>query len=110
MNPTIRAQRGIFEKQPGSNDWSIRYTDGSGRYRREHVGPFSLAQKLLSKRRAEALQGRKLPETLRRKFVSFGEIANDALVYPRPTSAATEMTYRGCRSSRNGGEIVTPNH
>ena len=39
--------------------------------------------KLLAKRRGEALQGKKLPETLRRKFIPFSEIANDAIAYSR---------------------------
>jgi site-specific recombinase XerD len=82
--------RGVFEKVPGSGVWWIRYVDGSGRYRRERVGPYSLAEKLLSKRRVEALQGKKLPETLRRRFVSFAEIADDALVY----SKADKRSYR----------------
>jgi integrase len=75
--------RGIFEKIVGSKIWWIRYTDGSGRYRRERVGPYSLAEKLLAKRRAEAIQGKKLPETLRRRSISFSEIAADALAYSK---------------------------
>jgi hypothetical protein len=76
-------QRGIFEKVVGSGIWWIRFVDGSGRYRRERVGAFGLAVKLLDKRRGEAVAGKKLPETLRRKFVPFSEIAEDALVYSR---------------------------
>ncbi len=79
----MKAQRGIFEKIPGSGVWWIRYVDGGGRYRRERVGAYGLATKLLGKRRGEAVQGKKLPETLRRRFVSFSEIAEDALVYSR---------------------------
>ncbi len=75
--------RGIFEKVLGSGVWWIRFTDGSGRYRREKIGTFSAASKLYHKRKQEALEGLKLPETLRRKFVSFPEVAEDALVYSR---------------------------
>jgi site-specific recombinase XerD len=79
----MKAQRGIFEKNPGNGVWWIRFTDASGRYRREKVGAYGLAVKLLDKRRGEAVQGKKLPETLRRKFVPFSEIAEDALIYSR---------------------------
>ena len=95
MNPTIKApKRGIFEKEPGSNDWSIRYVDGQGKYRREHVGPYSLAEQLLVTRKADALRRKKLPETLRRRFVPFSEIADDALVY----SEAHKRSYRDDKS------------
>ena len=76
-------KRGVFEKVPGSGIWFIRFVDGRGRYRREKAGTYSFAIKLLDKRRGEAVQGKKLPETLRRKFVPFSEIAEDALVHSR---------------------------
>lgn len=81
--------RGIFQKEPDGPHY-IRYKDGGGRYRREKVGAYSLAEKMLVKRRNEAMQGKKLPETLRRKFVSFNETADDALVY----SKAHKRSYR----------------
>jgi hypothetical protein len=80
---TMTKKRGIFEKVPGSGIWFIRFVDGRGRYRREKAGTYSFAIKLLDKRRGEAVQGKKLPETLRRKFVPFSEIAEDALVHSR---------------------------
>jgi integrase len=79
----MKKQRGIFQKVPGSGIWWIRFVDAGGRYRREKVGAFGLARTLLDKRRGEAIQGKKLPETLRRKFVSFSEVAEDALIYSR---------------------------
>jgi hypothetical protein len=30
--------RGVFEKEPGTNIWWIRYTDGAGKHKREKVG------------------------------------------------------------------------
>jgi integrase len=54
-----RRERGLYERYPGSNDWSIRYVDCNGKQRKEHVGPKSLAIKLLDKRRGEAVEGRK---------------------------------------------------
>jgi integrase len=57
--------------------------DAEGRYRREKAGNWGNADKLLTKRKHEALQGKKLPETLRRRVVPFSELADDALTYSR---------------------------
>ncbi len=57
--------RGLYQREPGSGIWWIRYADASGRIRREKAGTKSAAIKLYNKRKAEALQGRKLPENLR---------------------------------------------
>ena len=78
-----KAARGIFEKLPGSGVWWIRYVDSQGRYRREKAGTWGSADKLLTKRKNEALQGKKLPETLRQPTVSFAQIADEALDYSR---------------------------
>src|SRR5262252_1825646 len=78
-----KSDRGIFEKVPGSGTWWIRYVDTQGRYRREKAGTWGNADKLLTKRKNDALQGKKLPETLRQRVVCFGEIADDALAYSR---------------------------
>jgi site-specific recombinase XerD len=74
-------QRGVFEKIPGSGTWWIRYVDSQGRFRREKAGTKGNAKDLYTKRKNEALAGRKLPEKLRRRAVSFGEIADDAIAY-----------------------------
>jgi site-specific recombinase XerD len=78
-----KPDRGIFEKVPGSGIWWIRYVDARGRYRREKAGTWSTADRLVDKRRNEALQGRKLPETLRQRVILFSEIGTDALAYSR---------------------------
>jgi hypothetical protein len=70
-----KPDRGIFEKVPGSGAWWIRYVDAQGRYRREKAGTWSNADKLLTKHKNDALQGKKLPETLRCASVTFREIA-----------------------------------
>ncbi len=57
--------RGTYERVPGSGVWWIRYADSSGRIRREKAGTKSVAIRLYNKRKAEVLQGRKLPESLR---------------------------------------------
>ncbi|HXP79062.1 MAG TPA: site-specific integrase [Verrucomicrobiae bacterium] len=84
-----RNPRGVFEKVPGSNEWWIRYVDASGRYRREKAGSKSTAIGLVRKRKTEALQGKKLPEKLRRATVTFADISRDALAY----SKAHKRTY-----------------
>ena len=61
--------RGIFEKTPGSRVWWVRYVDAQSRLRREKAGTKSAAVLLYRKRKQEALEGRKLPEKLRRAAV-----------------------------------------
>jgi len=77
----MKKQRGIFEKDPGTDIWWIRYTGADGRYHREKAGTWTAASNLLTKRKNEALQGKKLPETLRRRSVLFSELADDAIAY-----------------------------
>lgn len=78
----MRNPRGIFEKVPGSGVWWIRWHDAGGRRHREKAGTKATAITLYRKRKQQALEGRKLPE-LRRRVVSFGELAQDALDYSR---------------------------
>jgi len=80
-----RNPRGIFEKVPGSSVWWIRYADTMGRIRREKAGTKSSALTLYRKRKTEALEGKKLPEKLRRGNISFAEVARDTLEYSRTT-------------------------
>ncbi|MFZ0821403.1 MAG: site-specific integrase [Candidatus Acidiferrales bacterium] len=75
--------RGIFEREPNSGVWWICYFDHIGRRHREKVGTKSAAILLYRKRKQQALEGKKLPEKLRRPSVSFVEIAKDALAYSK---------------------------
>src|SRR6266478_612138 len=75
--------RGIYERQPGSKIWWIRYADATGRIRREKAGTRGAAIKLYQKRKTEVLQGKKLPENLRAPMVGFAELAKDALAYSK---------------------------
>src|SRR5260370_11692893 len=84
-----KRERGVFEKAPGSGIFWIRYVDSEGRFRREKAGTKSNAIDLYRKRKTEALEGKKLPEKLRRAIVTFAEIARDALAY----SKAHKRTY-----------------
>lgn len=74
-----RQSRGVFEKIPGSGEWWIRYADASRKLRREKAGTKAVAIKLYTKRKQEALQGKKLPESLRGRGVTFEKLCDDAL-------------------------------
>jgi len=79
-----RNPRGTFQKVPGkTSPWYVRYVDAQGRFRREKAGTKSAAIDLYRKRKLEALEGKKLPEKLRRATVPFSEIAKDALAYSK---------------------------
>lgn len=87
---TRRNPRGVFQKVHGKNSpWWICYWDAQGRKRREKAGTKSAAIDLYRKRKMEALQGKKLPEKLRRPTTTFAEIAKDALAY----SKANKLSY-----------------
>jgi integrase len=73
--------RGIFEKIPGSGIWWIRFTDAEGNYRREKIGTYGGAKDKLALRRSESLRGVKLGELRRPRAVTFGELADDAILY-----------------------------
>jgi site-specific recombinase XerD len=77
------SQRGVYEKVPGSGAWWIRYADAMGRIRREKAGAKSSALVLYRKRKTEALQGKKLPESLRAPTAGFAELVQDALIYSK---------------------------
>jgi integrase len=93
--PTARRNpRGVFEKHPGSGEWWICYWDAQGRKRREKAGTKSNAIDLYRKRKNEALQGKKLPEKLRRRIVSFAELCADALQHAKVNGRHVNETYR----------------
>jgi len=82
--------RGVYEKEPGSEVWWIRYADATGKIRREKAGSKSDALDLVRKRKSDILRGKKLPEKLRAKDVRFSEIAAGALEY----SKAHKLSYQ----------------
>jgi len=85
-----RNPRGLYQKVPGkTSPWYIRFVDAQGRFRREKAGTKSAAIAMYRKRKNEALEGKKLPEKLRRATISFAEIAKDALAY----SKANKLSY-----------------
>jgi integrase len=87
--------RGLFEKLPGSDIWWIRYHDSHGRLRREKAGTRGMAVKLYRKRKTEALQGKKLPETIRRRETLLSELLADAAEH-------IAHRYRGQRLGADG--------
>lgn len=91
--------KGVFEKVPGSDIWWIRYSDAQGRYRREKAGARGPAIALYQKRKTEALQGRKLPETIKRKAVLVSDLLDLASEhvanhYRRQRLGADKKDYR----------------
>jgi len=75
--------RGVFEKDAGSDIWWVHWYDADGRRHRETAGTKSQAIQLYQKRKTETRQGRKLPENLRARPITFREIAASALQYSR---------------------------
>jgi len=68
--------RGLWEREPDSGIWWIRYRGGDGKLHREKVGRKGDAKDLLNKRRNERRVGIKMPENLRTVPIRFGEIAD----------------------------------
>jgi site-specific recombinase XerD len=75
--------RGVYEREPGTGVWWIRYTDASGKKRREKVGPKGAAIQLVDKRRSQAWLKIKMPEKFRTKPATFGAIVDAAKYGPK---------------------------
>jgi integrase len=78
---TKKKIRGVYERFPGQ--WWVRFADAGGKIRREKAGTWSMARDLYHKRKLEALQGKKLPETLRRASTTMGQLLDDALAHSK---------------------------
>ena len=91
--------RDIFEMPPDSGIFYIQYFDINGNRRREKAGRRSDAVTLLAKRKTEKLQGKKLPENLRRGAVPFKELLEDALEISQAENG-TETTYNQDKERR----------
>lgn len=76
---TEKKHRGVFEKEPGSGIWWVRYFDASGRKHREKVGRKSDAINLYQQRKSEIRAGAKLPANLRRKGETLATVISRAL-------------------------------
>jgi hypothetical protein len=73
-----KKERGVFEKDPGSDIWWIRYYI-DGRERCEKVGRRGDAIKLYKVRKTDALRGVKLPTNMKHKGRRFKVIAQEAI-------------------------------
>ena len=85
-------QPGIFEKDPGSGVWWICYFDQFGKKRREKPGTKSVAIKLYGKRKQQVLEGKKLPENLRKPSVKFNQLLTTRSLIPKGTSGLARLT------------------
>ena len=74
-----RTARGVFEKEPGSGVWWVRYADENGRLHREKVGPKGLARKVYEKRKTEVQERRFFPERIRRRETMLADFIDDYL-------------------------------
>jgi integrase len=83
QTPDQKKLRGIYEYPPKSKEWWIQYFDAAGRRRREKAGRRGDAIDLLAKRKVEKLRGIKLPERMRKKSISFGELMDDAIEHSK---------------------------
>ncbi|MGH9473382.1 MAG: tyrosine-type recombinase/integrase [Terriglobales bacterium] len=99
QNPIVKIEqrrrpkvRGVFERPKGTGLWWIRYTDASGREHRENAGTRGMALALLAKRKTEAIQGRKLPETLNRRAVTVEQLLDGAASHVREHYSTVRMS------------------
>jgi hypothetical protein len=93
---TAAKATGVWERDPGSNIWWIRYR-AHGVLKREKVGRKSDAVALYQKRKSELRAGIKLPENMRHSSIRFKMLCDDILVF-------SEKHHRDYRSvvSRTG--------
>lgn len=73
--------RGIYQKDSKSKVWWIRYADSAGRIHREKAGSEAAAKQLYSIRKTGVWTEKKLPHTIKRKPVSFGDLTKAALAH-----------------------------
>jgi integrase len=74
--------RGLWEREPGSDIWWIRYR-ADGVLKREKVGSKGNAIKLLNKRKNELMAGIKLPENMRQPSLRFKTLCDVILVFSK---------------------------
>ena len=70
--------RGVYEREVGTGVWWIRY-EVDGKPKREKVGRRADAIALYQKRKSDVRVGIKLPDNLRTKAVSIGELGREAI-------------------------------
>jgi integrase len=71
--------QGISERIKGSGIWWIRWTGEDGKRHFEKAGTHSAAKTLLAKRRQDTILGKKQPELLRGRALTFNDLCDDAI-------------------------------
>jgi integrase len=74
-----KKSRGVYEKEPGSGIWWVRYSDGR-RIRREKVGRKSDATDLYNVRKGQVIKGEKIPRQ-KGRGLKVGDLCDDVLVW-----------------------------
>lgn len=74
-----KQQRGVYEREPGSDIWWIRYADADGREHREKVGRRGDALKLYKLRKTDVLRGVKMPANMKHRGLRFKVIGKEAI-------------------------------
>ena len=75
--------KGVYEREPGSNVWWIRYADATGKERREKIGRRKTAVTMYQSRKLGVLEGKKLPENMRNRGTTLAQLVDDALAWSK---------------------------
>jgi hypothetical protein len=97
-----RRERGVFEKEPGSGIWWVRYADGNGKIRREKVGPKGLALRLYQKRKVQVREQGFFPERTKGSGQTFADAMDSYLTRRESFSKAGRNGSVSGRNGRNG--------
>jgi integrase len=100
--------RGLFERPPGSGVWWINYYV-DGKQRREKVGTITAAKSLYQKRKTDDREGRKLPTLRNTRFVTIGELIDDALIYTQDHKSKRDYIVKAGIIKKDLGELSAAN-
>jgi site-specific recombinase XerD len=90
---TEKKHRGVYEKEPGSHIWWIRY-QADGKIKREKVGRKQDAIDLYQERKSAIRAGVKLPANLRHKGETLGKIIDTAITWHESRGSKSLRTTR----------------
>lgn len=106
-----KKETGVYEKEPGSGVWWVRFKS-NGVTRREKIGRRGDAIAAYKDRKTSILRGEKLPATMKNRGIRLREIGQDAIDWCTPPridgapyrfSFATQLIHR-----RSGVRQRTP--
>jgi integrase len=89
-----KRHRGVYEKEPRSGIWWVRYT-ADGKIKREKIGRKSDAIALYQKRKSEVRAAVKLPENMRHKGETVAAIVDRALTWYESRGSKNLRTVKG---------------